>query len=92
MSWAFCGQDGFSIGLALQHYRCFQVFDSLTKALVISDTVEFLHDYPLAPAVSYKDRLLHAINFFSTTINEATNDSINAQLIAIDNLHEIFNK
>jgi hypothetical protein len=53
---------------------------------VISDTVEFWHDYLALPSVSYEDRLLHAINFLSTAINEATDDSINAQLIAIDNL------
>eukprot|EP00956_Cyclotella_meneghiniana_P023402 scaffold45578_cov41-Cyclotella_meneghiniana.AAC.1 len=91
-TWAFPGRDGFSIGPALQHYRCFQVVDSLTKALVISDTVEFRHDYLAAPAVSYEDRLLHAINFLSTAIKDSTDDSINAQLIAIDNLCEIFNK
>eukprot|EP00804_Cyclotella_cryptica_P029094 CCRYP_005281-RA/>CCRYP_005281-RA protein AED:0.19 eAED:0.20 QI:0/0/0/0.71/0.16/0/7/0/1210 len=38
LSWAFRGREGFSIGPALEHYRCFQVVDSLTKALVISDT------------------------------------------------------
>ena len=91
-SWAFRGRDGFSIGPALQHYRCFQVVDVLTKALIISDTVEFRHDYLAPPAVSYEDRLLHAINFLSTAINEATDDTINAQLIAIDKLREIFNK
>jgi hypothetical protein len=92
LAWAFRGREGFSIGPALEHYRCFQVVDSLTKALVISDTVEFRHDYLAAPAVSYEDRLLHAINFLSTAINEATDDTCNAQLIAIDNLREIFNK
>eukprot|EP00804_Cyclotella_cryptica_P028661 CCRYP_008183-RA/>CCRYP_008183-RA protein AED:0.20 eAED:0.05 QI:0/0/0/0.66/1/1/6/0/1274 len=42
LSWAFCGHKGFSIGPALEHYRCFQVVDSLTKALVISDTYKDL--------------------------------------------------
>jgi len=91
-SWAFRGRDGFNIGPALSHYRCFEVVDSDTKALVISDTVEFRHDYLAPPSISYEDRVLHAINFLSTTINEATNDSINSQLIAIDKLREIFSK
>eukprot|EP00804_Cyclotella_cryptica_P022924 CCRYP_018758-RA/>CCRYP_018758-RA protein AED:0.17 eAED:0.24 QI:0/0/0/1/0.5/0.33/3/0/705 len=91
-SWAFCGRDGFNIGPALSHYRCFQVVDADTKAIVISDTVEFRHTYLSPPSVSYKDRLLHAITFLSTAINEATNDSINSQLIAIDQLHKIFSK
>jgi hypothetical protein len=91
-SWAFRGRDGFNIGPALSHYRCFQVVDADTKALVISDTVEFRHDYLESPKVSYKECLLHDINFLSTAINEATDDSITAQLIAIDNLREIFSK
>jgi hypothetical protein len=62
-SWAFRGHDGFNIGPALSHYRCFQVVDANTKALVISDTVEFRHNYLHSPKVSYEDRLLHYINF-----------------------------
>jgi hypothetical protein len=77
-SWAFRGRDGFNIGPALSHYRCFEVVDSDTKALIISDTVEFRHDYLAPPSISYEDRVLHAINFLSTTIKEATDNSINS--------------
>eukprot|EP00804_Cyclotella_cryptica_P009691 CCRYP_011213-RA/>CCRYP_011213-RA protein AED:0.40 eAED:0.28 QI:0/0/0/1/0/0/3/0/488 len=59
-------RDGFSIGPALHHYRCFQVVDSATNCVVISDTVEFRHSYLNQPAVTYADRLLHAINYLSS--------------------------
>ncbi|KAL7503146.1 LOW QUALITY PROTEIN: hypothetical protein ACHAXN_000974, partial [Cyclotella atomus] len=55
-SMAFRGHDSFNIGPALSHYCCFQVVDADTKALVISDTVEFQHDYLESPKVSYEDR------------------------------------
>ena len=74
------------------HYRCFEVIDSHTKSLLISDTVEFRHSLLHTPEASYEDRILHAINFLSTTIQDATNGAVNDQLIAIDNLRTIFNK
>eukprot|EP00804_Cyclotella_cryptica_P000193 CCRYP_016175-RA/>CCRYP_016175-RA protein AED:0.26 eAED:0.26 QI:0/0/0/0.6/0.75/0.8/5/0/1027 len=49
-SWAFRGRDGFNIGPSLSHYRCFQVIDAETKAIVISDTVEFRHTYLSPPS------------------------------------------
>eukprot|EP00804_Cyclotella_cryptica_P024745 CCRYP_001719-RA/>CCRYP_001719-RA protein AED:0.55 eAED:0.27 QI:0/-1/0/1/-1/0/1/0/424 len=91
-AWAFHGRDGFNIGPALSHYCCFQVVDADTKAIVISNTIDFRHTYLSPPSVSFEDRLLQAITFLSTTINEATDDSINAQLIAIDQLRKIFSK
>ena len=44
-SWDFRGCKGFNIGPALNHYRCFHVTDATTKALLYSDTIEFIHDY-----------------------------------------------
>eukprot|EP00804_Cyclotella_cryptica_P010308 CCRYP_012223-RA/>CCRYP_012223-RA protein AED:0.11 eAED:0.15 QI:0/0/0/1/0/0.5/2/0/935 len=89
-SWDFRGRDGFSIGPALLHYRCFQVVDSATKNLIISDTVEFRHNYLSQPEVSYEDRLLHAINFLSTAIADAPANALNAQLSAIESLRNLF--
>ena len=44
LSWDFRDHQGFSIGPALNHYRCFRVVDAVTKHLIYYDTVEFLHD------------------------------------------------
>ena len=38
-SWDFCGCKGFTIGPALEYYRCFQVVDATTKSIIISDTI-----------------------------------------------------
>ena len=37
-SWDQRGREGFSVGPALQHYRCIQEIDSKNKALIITDT------------------------------------------------------
>ena len=42
-TWDFCGREGFNVIQNPNHYRCFQVVDQKTKALVISNTVEFRH-------------------------------------------------
>ena len=43
-SWDYRGQKGFIIGPAFDLYRCFGVVDATTKATIISDTIEVLHD------------------------------------------------
>eukprot|EP00804_Cyclotella_cryptica_P026152 CCRYP_013039-RA/>CCRYP_013039-RA protein AED:0.41 eAED:0.32 QI:0/0/0/0.5/0/0.5/2/0/297 len=89
-SWDFRGRDGFSIGPALHHYRCFQVVDSATNCVVISDTVEFRHSYLNQPAVTYADRLLHAINYLSSAIADAPSSALDSQLQAITALRNLF--
>eukprot|EP00804_Cyclotella_cryptica_P026695 CCRYP_007932-RA/>CCRYP_007932-RA protein AED:0.24 eAED:0.21 QI:0/0/0/1/1/1/2/0/661 len=91
-SWDFRGRDGFSIGPALHHYRCFQVVDSTTNCVVISDTVEFCHSYLKQPSITYDDRLLHAINYLSSAITDAPASALDSQLQAITALHNLFAK
>ena len=59
----FCGRKVFNTGPALNHYRCFHVTDATTKALLYSDTVEFMHNYLTQPQVSESDCIVHALNF-----------------------------
>ena len=61
--WDQRGQEGFSVGPALQHYRCIQAIDGKTKALIITDTAEYLHIYLTQPHTTAEDRMTHAINF-----------------------------
>ena len=42
-SWDFCGAAGWYVGAALQHYRCHTIVAKATRAVQISDTVEFRH-------------------------------------------------
>ena len=48
-SWDQRGREGFNVGPALQHYRCIQAIDSKTKALIITDTAEYLQEYLTQP-------------------------------------------
>ncbi len=91
-SWDFRGREGYSIGPALLHYRCFQVVDSATKNLLISDTIEFRHGYLKQPVITYEDRLLHAVNFLSMALNDTPSTAIDAQLSAIESLRNLFAK
>jgi hypothetical protein len=40
-SWDYRAKQGFYVGPALDHYRCFELVKSETKQKVISDTVQF---------------------------------------------------
>ena len=51
-SWDKIGREGFSVGPALQHYRCIQEIDGKTKALIITDTAEYLHRYLTQPHIT----------------------------------------
>ena len=61
-SWDFRSKEGWSIETALDHYRCEQVIPRDTKAVTISDTVDFLHQYITAPTVTLTNRILQSIN------------------------------
>ena len=69
-SWDFRSKEVWSIGIALDHYRCKQVIPPDTKAVTISDTVDFLHQYIIAPTVTPADRILHTINTLKGSIKE----------------------
>jgi hypothetical protein len=59
-TWAPRGQHGYSLGPAMHHYRCQNVYISTTASERIVDTLEFFaHDYRM-PQLSSTDRLLMA--------------------------------
>jgi hypothetical protein len=59
-TWAPHGQHGYSLGLAMHHYRCQNVYISTTASKRIVDTLEFFpHNYQM-PKLSSTDRLLMA--------------------------------
>eukprot|EP00804_Cyclotella_cryptica_P025029 CCRYP_015949-RA/>CCRYP_015949-RA protein AED:0.34 eAED:0.26 QI:0/0/0/0.75/1/1/4/0/538 len=89
-SWDFRGREGFSIGPALLHYRCFQT--QLPTASSSPTPPKFRHDYLKQPIITYEDRLLHAINFLSLALNDAPATAIDAQLSAIESLRNLFAK
>jgi hypothetical protein len=59
-TWAPHGQHGYSLGPAMHHYRCQNVYISTTASERIVDTLEFFpHNYQM-PQLSSTDRLLMA--------------------------------
>ena len=89
-SWDFRGVEGWSIGPAMVHYRCTKACKATTKAIVISDTVEYIHDYLTQPTLTPEDRITHGLNLLSCALKEAPAASCNAQLDAIKNIQELF--
>ena len=69
-SWDQRGREGFSIGPALQHYRCIQAIDAKTKGLIITDTAEYLHRSLTQPQITAEDRMTHAIQFLTVALKD----------------------
>ena len=91
-SWDFRGRDGFNIGVALKHYRCFHVVDRETKALLFSDTVEFRHSYLTQPTLTHSDRITHALHLLTCALQDLPDLTHDAQLHAISSLRTLFSQ
>jgi hypothetical protein len=66
--WAPHGQHGYSLGPAMHHYRCQNVYISATASERIVDTLEFFpHTYQM-PQLSSTDRLLMVANDMSNAL------------------------
>ena len=89
-SWDQRGREGLSLGPALQHYRCIQAIDSKTKALILTDTAEYLHKYLTQPQITAEDRMAHAIQFLTAALNDVPASIYDSQLAAIEAMREIF--
>jgi hypothetical protein len=61
-AWETHVQHGYSLGPAMQHYRCQNVYIASTASRRIVDTLEFFpHNSPM-PKISSMDRLILAVN------------------------------
>ena len=56
-SWATRGTDAWYIGPALEHYRCVQCYDPKTRAIRISDTVQYFPQVVPFPKITTEDLL-----------------------------------
>ena len=88
--WDQNGREGFSVGPALQHYQCIQAIDSKTKALIITDTAEYLHKYLTQPHITAGDIMKHAILFLTAALKDAPTSICDSQLASIEAVREIF--
>ena len=64
--------------------------DTTTKSTLLSDTIEFRHDYLAQPITTHANRLTHALHFLSSSIRETPSAVIDAQLDAIRELRDLF--
>ena len=88
-SWDFRGHDGFYVGPALQHYRCYRVLNKESHAVTISDAIKFRHHYLPSPWVSTEDKIIHALQAINNTLARSPSTTTAEQLTAIQTLRDI---
>ncbi len=91
-SWDYRAKQGFYVGLALNHYRCYKLVKSETKQKVISDTVQFRHAYLKIPAVSAEDKILNGLQVMVGAMQNAPLPTSSSQLVAIEALRALLEK
>ena len=57
----YCSK-GYVLGTSTEHYRCWNLWNTRTKALRVSDTVFFKHKYISNPSVTPEDSAISAAN------------------------------
>ena len=68
---------GFSVGVAIENYRCFKIFIPSTGGVRISDTVRWLPHGILKSPITYKDELLRSsIDDLRTTLQQSVKNNI----------------
>ena len=88
-SWDYRTLDGYYIGPALQHYRCYRAIAKASGAAVISDAVKFCHHYLPTPTVTLEDKLLHALQAIHHALRRSTPRPADEQIAAIQTIRTI---
>ena len=69
-TWAPHSQEGWYVGPAMEHYRCYRIYFPQTRAERIVDTVEFFPTKVPVPATSSLDRLIDAAKQLTDAIRK----------------------
>ena len=96
-SWAPHGEDGWYIGLEIEHYICHETYTPKTRAEIISDTVEFPPQKINMPKMPSIDATFHtAYDLFYALHNPAPSNPLdklgNGHKEELRTLAEIFSK
>jgi hypothetical protein len=59
-TWDVHGEVGYSIGTAMEHHRCFNVYIVKTRATMVSDLVFFKHQYITNPQITPETLVMKA--------------------------------
>jgi hypothetical protein len=84
--WDFRAREGWSIGAAMQSYRCDRVIAKDSLAVCMLDTVEYRHAHLTIPTVTPDDRILHGLQNLTGALADVPTARCDAQLQAISNL------
>ena len=89
-SWDYRQRNDFSAGVALKHYCCQLTIDAETKAVSITDTVEFCHQYLTQPGLTPTDLLIHAIHTLTSAMHHTPAVNSTQHLQEINHMHRLF--
>jgi hypothetical protein len=96
-TWADHGQPGWSLGPAMNHYRCQNVYITASTSEIIVDTLDFFpHNSPM-PQMSLTDCILMAAQDMTDVLKHPHQDFLFATiggdtLAALEKLSEIFRR
>ena len=89
-SWDFRRKDGWILDCYLEHYRCQRVASKDTKAVQVSDTLEYWHHYLTQRTLTPEDHVLHGLQTLTCALEDAPIQMCDEQLRAISDLHKLF--
>ena len=75
-SWDVHGKEGFYLGPALEHYRCWHVYVTATRAERIADTLAWFPDRVKMPGTSSVDLLHSAVTDVSTALSKISAEGL----------------
>ncbi len=67
-SWDVHADTGFNIRTAMEHHQCFHIYIVKTRAMRISDTVFFKHQYITNPQVTPKTLIIKAASDLTSAL------------------------
>ena len=90
-SWAEHSVDGFYIGTSYEHYRSHTIWVKKTKAMRISESVFFRHNYITQPPLTLYDVIIKALQDLKHAVKGTNNHKGNENLGALVKMNELFN-
>jgi hypothetical protein len=91
-SWDYRAKQGFYLGPALDHYRCYKLVNSDTKQKVILDTVKLRHAYLQILMVLADDKIINGRQVMAGALQNAPPPTSSNQLDAIETILTLFEK
>jgi hypothetical protein len=91
-SWDYRAKQGFYVGPALDHYRCYKLVRLETKQKVISDTNDFRHTYLQIPVLLADDKITNGLQVMVGALQNAPPPTSSHQLDAIETLRMLLEK